>query len=73
MLGAGLESSRVVRAERPVSSPSGDLTVHGGEAIPLATTTSVLLPSGVPRGRVNLVAELVPGLTDTEVQPLVRA
>jgi hypothetical protein len=49
------------------------VTVEGGEAIPLATTTSVLLPLGVPGGRVNLVEDLVPGLTDTELQLLVRA
>ena len=47
--------------------------MEGGEAIPLATTTKVLLPAGVPGGRVNLVADLVPGATDTEVQPLVLA
>jgi hypothetical protein len=45
----------------------------GDEAIPLATTTSVLLPAGVPGGRVNWVEDLVPGATDTEVQLLVRA
>ena len=45
----------------------------GAEAIPLATTTSVLFPAGVPGGRVNLVEDLVPGRTDTDVQPLVRA
>jgi hypothetical protein len=39
----------------------------------LATTTSVLLPVGVLGGRVNLVEERVPGATDTEVQPRVRA
>jgi hypothetical protein len=72
MLGTGLESSRVVRAERPVR-PQGIVTVEGGEAIPLATTTSVLLPAGVLGGRVNLVEDLVPGATDTEVQSLVRA
>lgn len=48
-------------------------TVEGGEAIPLATTTSVFLPAGVPAGRVNLVEDLAPGATDTEVQSLVRA
>ena len=47
--------------------------MDGGEAIPLATTTKVLLPAGVPGGRVNLVADLFPGATDTEVQPLVLA
>ena len=47
--------------------------MDGGEAIPLATTAKVLLPAGVPGGRVNLVADLVPGATDTEVQPLVLA
>lgn len=49
------------------------LTATGGEAIPLATTTSVLLPAGVPRGRVKSVADLAPGATDTEVQCVVRA
>jgi hypothetical protein len=33
----------------------------------------VLLPAGVLGGRVNLVEDLVPGATDTEVQSLVRA
>ncbi len=47
--------------------------MNGGEAIPLATTTSLLWPAGVPGGRVNLVADLAPGATDTEVQPLVLA
>jgi hypothetical protein len=49
------------------------VTVDGGEAIPLATTTSELLPAGVPGGMVNWVEDLVPGATDTEVQLLVRA
>jgi len=49
------------------------ITSEGGEGIPLATTTSVLRPVGVPGGTVNLVEDLVPGATDTEVQPLVRA
>lgn len=49
------------------------VTVVGGEAIPLATTTSVLWPGGVPGGRVNWVEDLVAGATDTEVQFLVRA
>ncbi len=53
--------------------PQEIVTVTGGEAIPLATTTSVLLPAGMPAGRVNLVEDLVPGATDTEVQLLVRA
>jgi hypothetical protein len=53
--------------------PQDTHTVDGGEAIPLATTTSVLLPAGVPGGRVNLVEDLAPGATDTEVQSLVRA
>jgi hypothetical protein len=48
-------------------------TVVGAEAIPLATTTSVLLPAGVPGGRVNRVEDRVPGATETEVQLLVRA
>jgi hypothetical protein len=56
-----------------LAQPQETHTVEGGEAIPLATTTSVLLPAGIPGGRVNLVADLVPGATDTEVQPLVRA
>jgi len=51
----------------------GIVTVTGAEAIPLATTTSVLLPAGVPGGRVNWVADLAPGATETEVQLLVRA
>jgi hypothetical protein len=49
------------------------VTVEGAEAIPLAMTTSVLWPAGVPGGRVNLVEDLVPGATDTEVQSVVRA
>jgi hypothetical protein len=53
--------------------PQKIVTVKGGEAIPLATTTSVLLPAGVLGARVNLVEDLVPGATDTEVQLLVRA
>ena len=53
--------------------PQGIVTVEDDEAIPLATTTSVLLPVGVPGGRVNLVEDLVPGATDTEVQLLDRA
>jgi hypothetical protein len=59
-------NDRSVRAQKIV-------TVAGGEAIPLATTTSVLLPAGVPGGTVNSVEDLVPGATDTEVQSLVRA
>jgi len=70
--GPGKQPRRSRRNDRSVRR-QGTLTVEGGEAIPLATTTSVLLPCGVPRGRVNLVEELVPGWTDTEVQPLVRA
>lgn len=59
---------------RPVTRrPQEIVTVRGGEAIPLATTTSVLLPAGVLGERVNLVEDLVPGATDTEVQLLVRA
>jgi hypothetical protein len=73
MLGTGLESSFVVRAERPPCLPQETVTVEGGDEIPLATTTSVLLPAGVPGGRVNSVEDLVPGATDTEVQLLVRA
>jgi len=57
----------------PSGRPQEIVTVAGAEAIPLATTTSVLLPVGVPAGRVKLVEEAVPGLIDTEVQPLVRA
>lgn len=41
--------------------------------MPLATTTSVLRPAGVPGGRVNRVEDLVPGATETEVQLLVLA
>jgi hypothetical protein len=48
-------------------------TVAGAEAMPLATTTSVLLPAGVPGGRVNRAEDRVPGATETEVQLLVRA
>jgi hypothetical protein len=66
-------SASVVRGERTLCSPQKTVTVVGGEAIPLATTTSVLLPAGVPCGRVNWVEDLVPGATDTEVQLLVRA
>jgi hypothetical protein len=51
----------------------GIVTVTGGEAIPLATTTSVLLPAGVRGGRVNWVEDLVPGATETEDQLKVRA
>jgi hypothetical protein len=53
--------------------PQEIVTFDGGEAIPLATATSVLWPAGVLGGRVNLVEDLVPGSTDTEVQSLVRA
>jgi hypothetical protein len=72
-LGAGLGNGCVVRAERRLCSLEETITVVGDEAIPLATTTSVLLPAGVPGGRVNWVEDLVPGATDTEVQLLVRA
>ena len=55
MPGAGLESpASSARNDRSVR-PQETLTVAGAEAIPLATTTSVLLPAGVPGGRVNLV------------------
>ncbi|HSZ39006.1 MAG TPA: P1 family peptidase [Trebonia sp.] len=63
-------------AGRPLrlsAGPQGIVTVTGGEAIPLATTTSVLLPAGVCGGRVNRVADQAPGATETEVQSLVRA
>lgn len=51
----------------------GIVTVDGADAIPLAITTSVLGPAGVPAGTVNWVADLVPGAIDAEVQLLVRA
>jgi hypothetical protein len=62
-----------VRAERPLGRPQETVTVEGSEAIPLATTTSLLLPAGVVSGRVNWVEELVPGATETELQSWVRA
>jgi hypothetical protein len=71
-LGNRAARSRVRIGGNPVR-PKGIVTVEGDEAIPLATTTSVLLPAGVPGGRVNLVEDLVPAATDTEVQLLVRA
>jgi hypothetical protein len=49
------------------------VTFSGGDAMPLATTTSVLRPAGVPGGRVNWVEDLEPGATETEVQLLVLA
>ena len=73
MLGTGLEAvASFARNDRSVRAQE-IVTVAGGEAIPLATTTSVLLPAGVPGGTVNSVEDLVPGATDTEVQSLVRA
>jgi hypothetical protein len=45
----------------------------GAEAIPLAMTWTVLAPVGVRFGIVNLVDEVVPGATDTELHCLVRA
>jgi hypothetical protein len=39
--------------------------------MPLATTTSVLGPAGVPCGTVNLVDEAAPGAIETDVQLLV--
>ena len=62
-----------VRAERPLGCPQEIVTVEGGDAIPLATTTSVLLPLGVDLGTVNWVEDPVPGATDTELQSCVRA
>jgi hypothetical protein len=47
------------------------VTVLGAEAIPLAITTSVLLPVGVDFGIVNWVEELMPGATDAELQSCV--
>jgi len=49
------------------------VTGTGDEAIPFATTTSVLLPAGVVLGTVNWVDELAPGAIETDVQLLVRA
>jgi hypothetical protein len=49
------------------------VTGTGSEAMPLATTTSVLGPAGVPFGMVNLVDEEAPDATETDVQWLVRA
>ena len=72
-LGTGLENRRVVRAERPRCRGSEIFTTDGADAIPLAIKTSVLLPAGVPGGRVNLVEDFMPGRTDTDVHLLVRA
>ena len=49
------------------------VTGTGCEAMPFATTTSVLGPAGVPVGMVNLVDEAAPGAIETDVQLLVRA
>jgi hypothetical protein len=74
MLGTGLAqpAAPFARNDRSVRR-QGIVTVTGREAIPLATTTSELVPAGVPGGRVNWVEDLVPAATDTEVQLLVRA
>ena len=70
MLGTGLGSASFAENDRCFYLT---VTVTGAEAIPLATTTSVLLPAGVPAGSVNWVADLVPGAIDTEDQLVVRA
>ena len=72
MLGTGPQAAAAFARSYRRADPE-IVTVAGGEAIPLAITTSVLGPVGVPGGRVNLVEDLVPGATDTEVQSLVRA
>ncbi len=71
--GRALSTTPAVWPKRPGGRPQPIVTVLGDEAIPLATTTSVLLPLGVVLGMVNLVEELVPGAIDTELQSLVRA
>jgi hypothetical protein len=70
--GAGLAKAAAPFA-RDGRRGQGIVTVTGGEAIPLATTTSVLLPAGVRGGMVNWVVDVVPGATDTEDQLKVRA
>jgi hypothetical protein len=70
VLGAG-PRDLLRRSKRPLAQKI--VTVEGGEAIPLVTTTSVLWPAGVPGGKVNLVEDGVPGTTDTDVQSKVRA
>jgi aryl-alcohol dehydrogenase-like predicted oxidoreductase len=77
-LGRGFLTSEVKPAgEYPADGSSRSVqrivTSTGSEAIPLATTSSVLSPAGVPFGTVKLVEDAVPGATDTELQPLVRA
>jgi hypothetical protein len=57
----------------PAQRQRRTVTVTGFEAIPLATTTSRLRPSGVERGSVNFVFDLAPGAVDTELQLNVRA
>jgi hypothetical protein len=54
--GPGKAPASFARNDRSVW-PKKTVTVTGAEAIPLATTTSVLVPGGVPGGSVNLVAE----------------
>ena len=70
MLGTGLESASFAET---TAARYLTVTVTGGEAIPLATTTSVLLPAGVPAGSVNWVEDLAPAAMDTEDQLVVRA
>jgi hypothetical protein len=70
--GPGKAAAPLARNDRSFRS-QGIVTGTGREAIPLATTTSVLLPAGVPGGSVNWVADLAPGAIDTEDQLLVRA
>jgi len=77
-MGRGFLTSEVKPAgEYPADGSSRSaqriVTSTGSEAIPLATTSSVLSPAGVPFGTVKLVEDAVPGATDTELQPLVRA
>jgi DNA-binding CsgD family transcriptional regulator len=71
-LGAGPRSRCRSRNDRSVRRQK-IVTVSGAEAIPLATTTSVLRPVGVPAGMEKRVEDLAPGATDTELQSNVRA
>jgi hypothetical protein len=49
------------------------VTDRGAEAMPLATTTSVLGPVGVAGATVKFVEDAAPALIECEVIELVRA
>jgi hypothetical protein len=49
------------------------VTGTGFDAMPFATTTSVLFPGGVRRGSVNSVIDAAPGAVENVVQLCVRA